>query len=563
TCHTSTQPIHQAHPRVSPNFSLTRRHRPADNQPVARYRLDFLESLARQMAFAPAAVRERQLQAAEALLPAIDPAKAYPPAYVVFRVTDYRPETPPADLVTGLALQHDLGLLIEQVSLTLDDKTADRAEPVLQIDDLVQQFNVTSKTIQRWRRRGLAARRFIFPDGKRRVGFRLAVVEQFLALHRQDVAPAVNVTRIDGNEWDAIRRHARRLAADPRRPADEIADRVGRRFGRTALAIEAELRKHDAEHPAHAILTDRPAAASAAAVEGVQRLRADGLPLARIARLLGLPRSTANRLLLSDRMARTVRRRIKFLDDPLYHQPDAGAVLDALLAQEPLPSETADLAASREASSELRLLCACPVLSPTQERALFLKYNYCKYQAILSRRRLDPARVRRRRLDQIDRLLAAANTVRNRIVRANLRLAVSVAKKHVRPGLTLMELVSEGTITLMRATESFDARRGNKFSTYATLALMKGFARTSGRLRSGPVTFGLNGVADRTADGSPSAVDRVDAADSVARLLSGLTADERTTVRRRFGFDGAEPARTRPDRCETAVLEKLRRLGLA
>ena len=64
---------------------------------VPRFRLDFIASLSRQMAFAPAGVREKQLQAAETLLLSVDPAKAYPPAYVVYRITDYRPETPPTD----------------------------------------------------------------------------------------------------------------------------------------------------------------------------------------------------------------------------------------------------------------------------------------------------------------------------------------------------------------------------------------------------------------------------------------------------------------------------------
>ena len=68
--------------------------------------------------------------------------------------------------------------------------------------------------------------------------------------------------------------------------------------------------------------------------------------------------------------------------------------------------------------------------------------------------------------------------MKNAIVRANLRLVVSVARQHLRKGLSLMELISEGNIVLMRAVESFDAHRGFRFSTYATLALMKGFARS-------------------------------------------------------------------------------------
>ncbi|MDB5326449.1 MAG: polymerase sigma factor, sigma-70 family [Phycisphaerales bacterium] len=527
---------------------------------MSRYRLDFLESLARQMAFVPAGVREKQLQAAEALLLSIDPAKAYPPAYIVFRITDYRPEVPPTDQATGLALQHDLGLLIERVSMTLDDCTVNRAEPVLQIDDLVQQFNVTSKTIQRWRRRGLAARRFMFPDGKRRVGFRLGVVEQFFAAHRQSLAPTINCTRIADDEWSIIRRHTRRLCKDTRRPVDEIAARVGRLVGRTALAIEAELRKHDAEHPDNAFLTGRPAAASAAAVEGVQRLAGDGLPFARIATLLGLPRSTTFRLVLADRMARAIGRRIKFLDDPLYHQDDAAEVMDALVAQEPLGSDVASPPPMRGLSPELASLCSHKVLSPTQERALFLQFNFRKFQAAQARHRLDPARIRRRDLTHIDRLLERATDVRNRIVRANLRLVVSVAKKHVRPGITLPELANEGSLTLMRAVESFDTRRGNKFSTYATLALMKGFARTTGRLGTGMVVSGLGERADRVADTGRCGIDHVDRVDRINHLLRPLASDERAAVCRQFELTSEDPDPS--DSFDGPTLRRLQRTAI-
>src|SRR6476619_2667456 len=102
---------------------------------VAKFRIDSIAALARQMAFAPSDTRAAQVTAAEELLHAIDPAKAYPLEFVVFRITGYRPRTAAADLLTGIALQHDLGLLIEQVSDTLDVRTETLAEPVLTIDD--------------------------------------------------------------------------------------------------------------------------------------------------------------------------------------------------------------------------------------------------------------------------------------------------------------------------------------------------------------------------------------------------------------------------------------------
>ncbi len=74
----------------------------------------------------------------------------------------------------------------------------------------------------------------------------------------------------------------------------------------------------------------------------------------------------------------------------------------------------------------------------------------------------------RRVLGQIAEGEAICRDAKDKLIRANLRLVVSVAKKYANRGLQLLDLIQEGNIGLMKAVEKFEYRRGNKFSTYAT-----------------------------------------------------------------------------------------------
>ena len=247
-------------------------------------------------------------------------------------------------------------------------------------------------------------------------------------------------------------------------------------------------------------------------------------------------------------IARVIGAKLRYIDHPSFVDP---GVRDTILA--PSTESVEDQPTRR--FQPAKWCSALPVggsavqlLSRELEAHLFRKMNYLKYRASQLTKQLDSDRPRRCDVDEIVRLQSEATAVKNRIVEANLRLVVSIAKKRISADYDLGERVSDGILALIQAVDGFDFARGNRFSTYATRAIRNQLAQNERRhtdRRSRRV-----GLTDEALTVPPPSVDEHDGEELqierrrlVWRWLRQLDERERWILANRYGLGGS-PVRT-------------------
>ena len=276
----------------------------------------------------------------------------------------------------------------------------------------------------------------------------------------------------------------------------------------------------------------------------VYRQYLQGVAPEALAKQSGRSVAAINRAVNELRASRLLDQKIEAMSNPSFDDPRGAA---EILAPFPIP---VDGKAPRKVKSPegvppyLASLYDVPLLSREQEAHLFRQMNYLKHQALKLRDALDPLKASGATLNEIDRLLEAALVVKNQIIRANLRLVVSIAKKHVGRSDNFFELVSDGNMSLIRAVEKFDYARGNKFSTYASWAIMKNFIRSipiENHRRDRFVTGHddlFEAAADNRTDEHEYESTQRRMRDAVKGMLGRLDDRERKIIISRFGLDG-------------------------
>lgn len=206
------------------------------------------------------------------------------------------------------------------------------------------------------------------------------------------------------------------------------------------------------------------------------------------------------------------------------------------------------------------------MLNREDEIEMFRRYNYLKYLACLRRRETNYSNPRSGLLTELENYLSQAEELKNAIIEANLRLVVSIARKHVSSSTNINDLVSEGNLSLMRAVEKFDYTRGFRFSTYASWAIAKDFARKIPAEASRPDRAGVGDMSNiehdmRNLPGT-DILDMDRGHMSLDEVIdNNLTKREQYIIRSHFGIEGGtiiKKAKTLKEIGETLNLTKER-----
>jgi len=446
-----------------------------------------LAQLLMQLRFTPQKKRRKQLDAAEKLLAIIQSDKEYPFEFVCFHITGFHPKAlPEQQPIKGDELAEDLRIFIVKLSSQLVLAVAEQNQKVYTIEALAASFDVSTKTIHRWRKRGLIARKFIFDDGKKRIGFLQSAVDKFLKENPNLIAKAKIFKRLTKKEKQLIIKQARALASKTTLSRHQTIDRIAAKLGKAHETIRYTLLNYEKANPDKPISHEPAGVISPAEAAELYKIFKQSCSVKELMSRFSRSKSSIYRIINQQRARALLARKIEFVASDNFLEENARQKFLAkpVGVEKPLPPksiEPLELASESLLPQYLQALRNTPVLNREREVELFRRYNYLKYLACVTRAGMKPARVHSDRLNEIENYLAEVETIKKTIIEANLRLVVSIAGKHAAGGANFLELVSKGNFALIKAVEEFDYTRDIRFSKTASLSIAKEYAKVSGK----------------------------------------------------------------------------------
>ena len=479
---------------------------------MRKIKSDKLAQLLMQLRFTPESKRRAQLEAAERLYALVQEDRQYPWDFVYFHITGFHSKGGlEQELLNGRDLLDDLQIFIAKLSGRLATPVAQESEPVHTIEELAKRFNVSTKTIDRWRKRGLLARKFIFADGTHRFGVLESAVEKFIQDNPALVANATKFRRLTDAQRQQAVRQARSLASRMSLSRYQITKQVAERLGIAQETVRYTLQQYEQKHPDKPVFRRPLGRISPTEATELYRLHRQGLSMRELMERFDRSRATVYRIVNQRRAAAMLARKIEcVLSDEFLQEGAMERILGQPLAMEKSELEKKiepfELVGESLLPEYMQVLKTTPVLTREQELDLFRRYNYLKHLAATERHQIKLSKVSASLLARLEEYLEQAEEIRKLLVEANLRLVVSIAGKHTSDGANFLELVSKGNFALIQAVEEFDYAKGFRFGRWASLNIAKEYAKVSGRSteltakRAASVASFQRGLRETTAD---------------------------------------------------------------
>ena len=370
-----------------------------------------------------------QIDAAEQLIGNIDTFGNYPAGEVLPRIAGEPLPEAGNRKISGSDLVHDLRLFVEDLSDSADLSADAVGEQVFTVEQLAKQFNVSTKTISRWRALGLVSRRLVF-DGRKRVGFLRSSVDRFVKNNTERVERGARFSQLTDEQREEFIDRARQMA-DAGIEQPEIARQLAARTGRSVETIRTSLRQYDIEHPESAIFPSGSGPLTDLQKKNIFRAYRRGTTVDKLCRDYNRTKTTIYRVINEMRAARIFELPLDFIPNPRFSRKGADK---ACLG--PMPESETPTRKPRRPSGlppYLASLYEISLLTREQEQHLFRKYNYLKYKTTKLRDQLDAENPKAAVMDEIEQLYEQIVDIKNQIARCNLRLVVSIAKRRVSP----------------------------------------------------------------------------------------------------------------------------------
>ncbi|QOJ00387.1 MAG: hypothetical protein HRU70_07750 [Phycisphaeraceae bacterium] len=467
--------------------------------PLPRLSTPALADLVSQLRYVPPETLLRQVDRIESLAREIDAATRYPADWIVFKVTGFRPDRARDDgssLVLGSDLLRDLSAASERMSAAAGyDAARAAAHGAVPLDELARAWRVSVKTIERFRRAGLTARRCLRADGRWTLVFSPKAVEWFSRAHAGRIASASAFSRAAPDEVDTIVARAEHERASGGPSLTRAARSIGPAIGRSAETVRRVLKAEDLARASAGLtpIFGTPGSITGRARRAIDRADRWGIDPGVIAARWGCTRAAARRAVAVEHARRLVDLSASgSLDSPSHGEAraDASSDLESLAASHPLlgstllsrlgvtPADT-DLAAWIE-SARHRV-----VTGPRDERARLSGYDVLRAWAKARVARLNLLNPAPGEVDRVETSLRWAARVKADLVRSQFPLLIETFESRAATGLTGIPprvasgMVRDGIAAISASIDHHDPSKGSRLASPCALALNAVAARWS------------------------------------------------------------------------------------